>query len=158
MSAILLEEGQTFGPEIIPVDRSLIVRYAGASTDFNPIHWSDRHARAAGMDGVIAHGMWTMGAALGAAISWIGDPARVRSQRARFIRPVPVPDTDEGTEIQVSGTVVAAENGRATIRLEVVNEGQSVLGRVEVQVSNLAPEPVHTAGADTEAPHTEEAA
>jgi acyl dehydratase len=153
MSGIIVEEGQTFGPEIIRVDRSLIVRYAGASTDFNPIHWSDRHARAAGMDGVIAHGMWTMGAALGAAVSWIGDPARVRSQRARFIRPVSVPDTDEGTEIQVSGTVISAGEGLAIIRLEVVNEGQSVLGRVEVQVSNPGPEAAHT-----DAAHTEETA
>ncbi len=136
MSGIVLREGQTFGPSVIPVDRARIVRYAGASTDFNPIHWSDRHARAAGMDGVIAHGMWTMGAALGAVVSWIGDPARVRSQRARFTRPVPVPDTDGGTEIQVSGTVTEVGDGLATIRLDVTHEGQSVLGRVEVQVIN----------------------
>lgn len=135
-TVLRLAEGQTFGPRVIPVDRSLIVRYAGASTDFNPIHWSDRHARAAGMDGVIAHGMWTMGAALGVAISWIGDPARVRSQRARFIRPVPVPDTDEGTRIEVSGTVIKVADDLATIRLDVSHDGQTVLGRVEVQVTN----------------------
>lgn len=134
--ATVLVEGQTFGPRTIPVDRSRIVRYAGASTDFNPIHWSDRHARVAGMDGVIAHGMWTMGAALGAAAGWIGDPGRIRSQRARFTRPVLVPDTDEGTRIEVSGTVIAVADGVATLRLDVSHEGRSVLGRVEVEVSN----------------------
>lgn len=131
-----LSEGTAFPAGTVPVDRARIVRYAGASTDFNPIHWSDRAARAAGMDGVIAHGMWTMGAALGVAVGWIGDPARVRSQRARFTRPVPIPDTEEGTSIQVAGTVIRADEDTATIRLDVTHEGQSVLGRVEVVVDN----------------------
>ncbi len=134
-----LTEGQSFGPRTIGVDRSRIVRYAGASTDFNPIHWSDRHAVAAGMDGVIAHGMWTMGAALGAVVGWIGDPGAIRSQRARFTRPVLVPDTDEGTSIEVSGVVIRADDDSATIKLDVIHNGQSVLGRVEVVVDNQAP-------------------
>ncbi|AXE38100.1 MaoC/PaaZ C-terminal domain-containing protein [Acidipropionibacterium virtanenii] len=134
-----LAEGQTFGPRRIGVDRSRIVRYAGASTDFNPIHWSDRHAVAAGMDGVVAHGMWTMGAALGAVVGWLGDPAAIRSQRARFTRPVLVPDTDEGTSVEVSGTVIRADEDMATIRLDVTHDGRSVLGRVEVVVDNRAP-------------------
>lgn len=131
-----LAEGTAFPAGTVPVDRARIVRYAGASTDFNPIHWSDRAARAAGMDGVIAHGMWTMGAALGVAIGWIGGPARVRSQRARFTRPVPIPDTDEGTSIEVAGHVIKADGDTATIRLDVTHDGQSVLGRVEVVVDN----------------------
>ena len=59
-----IHEGDVLEPVQIPVTRETLVRYAGASTDFNPIHWSDRAARAAGMDGVIAHGMWTAAAAL----------------------------------------------------------------------------------------------
>lgn len=92
--SVQLSEGQTFGPRAINVTRTTLVRYAGASGDFNPIHYSDRAAREAGMDGVIAHGMWTMGAALGTVIEWVGGPERVVSQRARFTRPVQVPDTE----------------------------------------------------------------
>ncbi|WP_130866112.1 MaoC family dehydratase [Acidipropionibacterium timonense] len=132
---MMMTQGQTFGPVRVPVDRSTIVRYAGASTDFNPIHWSDRAARAAGMDGVIAHGMWTMGAALGVVVDWVGDPGRVRSQKARFTRPVLVPDDEEGTAIEVSGTVRAADEHTATILVDVTHDGVAVLGRVEVVVS-----------------------
>lgn len=133
MSALTV--GQTFGPRTIPVTRTTLVRYAGASTDFNPIHHSDRAAREAGMDGVIAHGMWTMGAALGAVVEWVGGPERIRSQRARFTRPVAVPDTAEGTSIEVSATVRKADDETAALALDVTCEGASVLGRVEVVVS-----------------------
>lgn len=132
MSETVLTEGQTFGPVERHVDRATLVCYAGASTDFNPIHWDDAAARRAGMDGVIAHGMWTMGAALAVATTWIGDPRRIRSQRARFTRPVPVPP--EGTSIEVSGTVSKVDGGTATLTLDVRHDGQAVLGRVEVLV------------------------
>lgn len=81
--SVQLSEGQTFGPRAINVTRTTLVRYAGASGDFNPIHYSDRAAREAGMDGVIAHGMWTMGAALGTVIDWVGGLSGwFRSERA----------------------------------------------------------------------------
>ena len=82
--SVQLSEGQTFGPRAINVTRTTLVRYAGASGDFNPIHYSDRAAREAGMDGVIAHGMWTMGAALGTGkIAPSRTPAwAIRSDRA----------------------------------------------------------------------------
>ena len=126
-----LTEGQTFGPRAIGVTRTTLVRYAGASGDFNPIHHSDRAAREAGMDGVIAHGMWTMGAALGAVIEWVGGPEQVLSQRARFTRPVLVPDTKEGASIEVAATVV---DDTAILGVDVKCGGQSVLGRVEVVI------------------------
>ena len=132
--SVQLAEDQTFGPRTINVTRSTLVRYAGASGDFNPIHYRDRAAREAGMDGVIAHGMWTMGAALGAVIDWVGGPERVVSQRARFTRPVQVPDTKEGAAVEVAATVCKASDEMATLALDVRCDGQSVLGRVEVVV------------------------
>ncbi|AOH46012.1 dehydratase [Propionibacterium sp. NM47_B9-13] len=129
-----LTEGQTFGPRTIKVTRTTLVRYAGASGDFNPIHYSDCAAREAGMDGVIAHGMWTMGATLGAVIDWVGGPERVISQRARFTRPVQVPDTKEGAAIEVAAMVRKVSDEAATLAVDVKCNGQSVLGRVEVGV------------------------
>ncbi|MSS46142.1 MaoC family dehydratase [Cutibacterium sp. WCA-380-WT-3A] len=132
--SVKLIEGQTFGPRTISVTRTTLVRYAGASGDFNPIHYSDRAAREAGMDGVIAHGMWTMGAALGAVIEWVGGPERVISQRARFTRPVQVPDTPEGAAIEVAATVRKVSDDAATLSVDAKCNDQSVLGRVEVVV------------------------
>ena len=77
--------------------RGALVRYAGASTDFNPIHWSDRAAADLGLPGVIAHGMLTMGTALRVVTDWCGDPARVLSYYVRFTKPVVVPH-DGGAE------------------------------------------------------------
>ena len=68
--------------------RETLVRYAGASTDFNPIHYSDRAASELGLPGVIAHGMLTMGTALRVVTDWCGDPARVLSYYVRFTKPV----------------------------------------------------------------------
>ncbi|MDU3272812.1 MAG: MaoC/PaaZ C-terminal domain-containing protein [Cutibacterium sp.] len=129
-----LTEGQTFGPRAIGVTRTTLVRYAGASGDFNPIHHSDRAAREAGMDGVIAHGMWTMGAALGVVVHWVADPGRIVSQRARFVRPVLVPDTKEGASIEVAATVRRVVDDTAILGVDVKCGGQSVLGRVEVVI------------------------
>src|SRR2546429_6194814 len=86
------------------VTRADLVRYAGASGDFNPIHWSDRIANGVGLPGVIAHGMYTMALVARAVVEWTGDPAAIVDLRVRFTRPVPVPDTDEGTELVVTAT------------------------------------------------------
>ncbi|CAL8976854.1 hypothetical protein TESS_TESS_01191 [Tessaracoccus sp. O5.2] len=118
------------------VTRSTVVRYSGASTDFNEIHFSDRHARAIGLPGVVAHGMWTMGAGLRVVTDWVGDPARVVSYFVRFTRPVVVPDTDEGTEVVYTGSVTAVADGIATVALTATCGDDAVLGaaRVEVRV------------------------
>ena len=130
-----IQVGQDLPALEIRVTRSVVVRSAGASTDFNEIHFSDRHARAIGLPGVLAHGMWTMGAALGVVVHWVADPGRVVSQRARFVRPVLVPDTDEGTQVIVSGRVTKADDQTATLSLDVTHEGQTVLGRVEIVIT-----------------------
>jgi acyl dehydratase len=109
------------------VRRSDLVRYAGASGDFNPIHWSDRVATAVGLPGVIAHGMFTMALAARAVGEWT-DGAEVVELGCKFTNPVVVPDDDEGVEVQVAGTVKSVEDGLATIALEVTCDGQKVLG------------------------------
>lgn len=122
-------------PELlVPVTRSRIVRYSGASTDFNEIHFSDRHAQAIGLPGVVAHGMWTMGAGLRLVTNWCGDPARVLSYFVRFTRPVVVPDTDEGVGVLYRGEVTAVEDGIATIALTAHCGEESVLGAARVKV------------------------
>ncbi|HEX7189315.1 MAG TPA: MaoC/PaaZ C-terminal domain-containing protein, partial [Actinomycetes bacterium] len=86
--------GQTFA-----VHRADLVRYAGASGDFNVIHWNQRVATSVGLPDVIAHGMFTMALAVRVVTDWAGDPARVVEYGVRFTRPVPVPDDDEGAAV-----------------------------------------------------------
>lgn len=122
-------------PELrVRVTRSLVVRYSGASTDFNEIHFSSRHARALGLPDVVAHGMWTMGAGLRLVTDWCGDPARIASHFVRFTRPVVVPDTDEGTEVVYRGRVTAIEDGLAVIALTAHCGDEAVLGAARVGV------------------------
>src|SRR3954462_4153567 len=106
-----LRAGTTFEPgsrletQEFRVTRADLVRYAGASGDFNPIHRSDRVATSVGLPGVIAHGMFTMALGGGAVPAWTGAPAALVGYQVRFGRPVVVPDDDEGAEVTVRGTV-----------------------------------------------------
>ena len=118
----------------VHVTRERVVRYSGASTDLNPIHFSDRHAQAIGLPGVVAHGMWTMGTALRVVTDWCQDPARVRSYFVRFTRPIQVPDDDEGLLVHFGGAVTAVADGIATIALEATCGDDKVLGAVKVEV------------------------
>ncbi len=115
--------------------RATAVQYAGASTDLNPIHYSDRAAAALGLPGVLAHGMWTMGSALRIVTGWVGDPARVRSYSVRFTKPVVIPDTDDGTEVVVRGTVTKVVDGIVTVTLDTTCRSEKVLGNAVVEVS-----------------------
>lgn len=121
------------------VTRADLVRYAGASGDFNPIHWSDRVAGSVGLPGVISHGMLTMALAGRLVTQWAGDPARVRSYGVRFTRPVVVPDDDEGALVEFSGKVadvVDAEDGNRVARVAITAlfDGKTVLGRATAEV------------------------
>jgi acyl dehydratase len=122
-----LEAGQALDQQTYAVRRSDLVRYAGASGDFNPIHWSDRVATSVGLPGVIAHGMFTMALAARAVATWTGD-AEVVELGCKFTNPVVVPDDDDGVEVVVGGTVKSVADGLATIALEVTCDGQKVLG------------------------------
>lgn len=114
--------------------RATLVRYAGASGDFNPIHYSDFHAKALGLPGVIGHGMLTMGLALRAVTDWAGDPARVHTAFVRFTRPIPVPDDEAGAELVVNGTVTKIAGGVATVQLDVRHGEEKVLGMATAEV------------------------
>jgi acyl dehydratase len=110
------------------VTRGDLVRYAGASGDRNPIHWSDRVATSVGLPGVIAHGMFTMALAARAVDAWAGAPGRVVELGCKFTKPVVVPDDDEGVTVSVAGTVRSVEDGLVTVALEVTCAGERVLG------------------------------
>ncbi|MFV0406684.1 MAG: MaoC/PaaZ C-terminal domain-containing protein [Propioniciclava sp.] len=114
--------------------RGDLVRYAGASGDFNPIHWSDRAARELGLSSVIAHGMLTMGAALRVVTDWLDDPGRVLSYAVRFTKPVVVPDADTGALVTVGATVTAVHDQVATLTLDVRCGDTKVLGAATVEV------------------------
>jgi acyl dehydratase len=121
--------GDVLGPVTVPVGRETLVAYANASGDQNPIHQDEEFARSVGLPDVIAHGMWTMGAAGTVVADWAGDSGRVVEYGTRFTKPVVVPAS--GAEIRVEGTVtsVDAETGRVGVDLTVTAEGQKVLGR-----------------------------
>ncbi|MDQ6687115.1 MAG: MaoC family dehydratase N-terminal domain-containing protein [Actinomycetota bacterium] len=121
-------EGQELAPRRFQVTRADLVRYAGASGDRNPIHWSDRTAAVVGLPGVIAHGMYTMALAAGAVQDWAGGPGRVRELGAKFTKPVVVPDDDEGVELVVTGLVRSVQDGLVRVALEVTCSGEKVLG------------------------------
>jgi acyl dehydratase len=110
------------------VTRADLVRYAGASGDFNPIHWSDRVATSVGLPGVIAHGMYTLALAARALDTWAGEPGRVRELGCKFTKPVVVPDDDAGAEVLVRGTVKNVTGEGVQVALEVTCGGEKVLG------------------------------
>jgi acyl dehydratase len=118
------------------VTRADLVRYAGASGDLNPIHWSDRVATSVGLPGVIAHGMLTMGLAAASVADWAGDPGAVVEYQVRFSRPVVVPDDDTGAEVTVRAKVGAVlDGGRVRVDLTVTSGGEKVLSLARATVA-----------------------
>ena len=128
-----VEVGTELPPLSVPLQRVNLVRYAGASGDFNPIHWSNPAAAALGLPDVIAHGMLTMGTALRVVTDWAGDPARVRSYSVRFTKPVVVPEVG-GTVVTVTGTVTKVADGLATVSVEALGDDGKELGAVTAEV------------------------
>jgi acyl dehydratase len=117
------------------VTRADLVRYAGASGDTNPIHWSDRIATAAGLPGVIAHGMLTMALAGRLLTEWTEDPGAVVEYGVRFARPVVVPDDDAGVTLTVSGVVTdKREDGLFGVELTAKVGDEKVLSQVRAIV------------------------
>jgi acyl dehydratase len=114
----------------LPGHRVNLVMYAGASGDFNPIHWNERFATAVGLPNVIAHGMFTMAEAARVLTDWVGDPGAIEEYGVRFSRPVVVPDDDRGATIEVTGTVAEKLDGnRVRVELVARSDGQAVLTR-----------------------------
>ncbi|WIV58825.1 MaoC family dehydratase [Amycolatopsis nalaikhensis] len=119
----------------VRVTRDQLVRYAGASLDFNPIHWNEAFAKDVGLPDVIAHGMLTMALAGRLVTDWLGDPGRLVDLSARFTRPVVVPNTPEGALVEFSGKVGAVnDDGTARIDLVAKFDGKTVLGKPQALV------------------------
>jgi acyl dehydratase len=131
-----VEVGTALPEQVSRVTRADLVRYAGASGDFNVIHWNERVAREVGLPGVIAHGMLTAGLAARAVTAWAGDPGAVVDFHVRFSRPVVVPDDDTGAEVTVRGRVAALlEDGQVRVDLTVTSGGEKVLSLARAVVA-----------------------
>jgi acyl dehydratase len=130
-----LEVGQQIGSTEFLLTRDSLVRYAGASGDFNPIHYRDDFAKSVGLDGVLAHGMLTMGAAVQVAVDWVGDPGRVIDYGVRFTKPVWV-DAQAGAVLLVTGKVgeIDLENGKVRVDLTASFNETAVLGKAQAWV------------------------
>ena len=131
-----VEVGTELPPQTFTITRADLVRYAGASGDFNVIHWNQRVAQSVGLPDVIAHGMYTMALAARVVTDWAGDPARVVEYGVRFTRSVPVPDDDTGASLEVTGKVAALlDAGRVRVDLTATHDGSKVLGRAQAVVA-----------------------
>lgn len=122
-----LEVGQELARTTVALNRADLVRYAGASGDFNPIHWNDRFATEVGLPGVIAHGMLTMGAAVQLVTDWIGDPTAILDYQTRFAAMVPVPDPAgsapdqaDGAQLNVVASVGKLDAAAGTVRVDLL--------------------------------------
>lgn len=124
-----VEVGTELPARSFPVTRATLVRYAGASGDFNPIHWNEKFAREVGLPDVIAHGMFTMAEAIRVVTDWAGDPGSVVEYGVRFTKPVVVPNDDTGALVEVSAKVaVLLDDNLVRIDLTAMSEGKKVLG------------------------------
>ena len=130
-----LSIGQVVAEKVFKITRDSLVRYAGASGDFNPIHYRDDVAKSVGLPGVLAHGMLTMGASISPVIAWAGSPAAVVDYSVRFTKPVVVPPTGYA-ELKVVATVglIEEENSRVRIDLTTTFEENAVLGKAQAWV------------------------
>ncbi|OWA15957.1 dehydratase [Streptomyces sp. CS159] len=130
-----VEVGTELPARSFPVDRATLVRYAGASGDFNPIHWNEKFAKEVGLPDVIAHGMFTMAEAIRVVTDWTGDPGSVVEYGVRFTRPVVVPNDDRGAVIEVGGKVAAKlDDNTVRVDLTATSGGQKVLGMARAVV------------------------
>jgi acyl dehydratase len=130
-----VQAGTELPPAQYQVTRRDLVRYAGASGDFNVIHWNERIARSVGLPNVIAHGMFTMALAGRFLTEWVGDPGAITEFGVRFSAPVVVPDDDKGATVEVGGTVTERLDGnRVAVDVTARSEGTKVLTRARAVV------------------------
>lgn len=130
-----VEVGTALPTQSFPLHRIDLIRYCGASGDFNVIHWSERIAISVGLPDVIAHGMLTMAEAVRVVTDWVGDPAAVVEYGVRFTRPVVVPDDDTGAVLEVSAVVTELlDDRRVRVQLTAKSGDQTVLGQARAVV------------------------
>jgi acyl dehydratase len=125
--------GEQVAQKDFKITRDSLVRYAGASGDFNPIHYRDDVAQAVGLPGVLAHGMLTMGISISPVIEWLGDPGKVVDYSVRFTKPVVVP-ADGSAVLSVTAIVGAIEEDRLRIDITTIFSGSNVLGKAQAWV------------------------
>lgn len=125
--------GDVVAERTVQLTRESLVRYAGASGDFNPIHYRDDIATAVGLPGVLAHGMLTMGLAVETIVPWLGDAGRILEYGVRFTRPVVV-DPESGADVTIVAKVGAVDEESARIDLTVSSAATTVLGKAQVRV------------------------
>jgi acyl dehydratase len=130
-----LEVGQSIGSQEILLTRDSLVRYAGASGDFNSIHYRDDIAASVGLPGVLAHGMLTMGAAIQVVVDWVGDPGRIVDYGVRFTKPVVV-DPVDGAVLTISGKIgeIDVENNIVRVDISTIYNETAVLGKAQARV------------------------
>ena len=126
--------GDVLAERTVHVTRESLVRYAGASGDFNPIHYRDDVAERVGLPGVLAHGMLTMGLAVETVVPWLGDAGRIVDYGVRFTKPVVV-DPVDGADIHVVATVGAVDEEAARIDLKVTFDETTVLVKAQLRVA-----------------------
>ena len=132
-----LAVGDVVAERTVHLTRESLVRYAGASGDFNPIHYRDDVAERVGLPGVLAHGMLTMGLAVETVVAWAGDAGRILEYGVRFTRPVVV-DAEAGADLVITAKVGALDDDTARIDLTVAFDGTTVLGKAQVRVRRHA--------------------
>ena len=125
--------GDVVAERTVHLTRESLVRYAGASGDFNPIHYRDDVAERVGLPGVLAHGMLTMGLAVETIVPWLGDAGRIAEYGVRFTRPVVV-DAEEGADVAVTARVGEVGDGVARLDLTVTHADATVLGKAQVRI------------------------
>ena len=125
--------GDVIAERTVHLTRESLVRYAGASGDFNPIHYRDDVAERVGLAGVLAHGMLTMGLSVETVVPWLGDTGRILEYGVRFTRPVVV-DAEAGADVSVVATIGAIDEETARIDLTVSHADTTVLGKAQVRV------------------------
>jgi acyl dehydratase len=131
-----LAVGQELPVKEFKITRDSLVRYAGASGDFNPIHYRDDFAQAVGLPGVLAHGMLTMGLAVQTVVDFVGDSGKILDYQVRFTKPVLV-DAKTGAMVSVSAKVIEIDEEAKTARIDLtaVCAELTVLGKAQVRVA-----------------------
>ena len=134
---MIAEIGEVVAEKTYELTRDSLVRYAGASGDFNAIHYRDDVAASVGLPGVLAHGMLTMGFAVQPVVEWIGDSGRILDYQVRFTRPIVVGPVD-GATVTVVAKVGALDDAEVRVDLTVTYNGSTVLGKAQARVSLAA--------------------
>jgi len=130
-----IEVGDELPAQSFPITRADLVRYCGASGDFNVIHWNERVATSVGLPNVIAHGMFTMAEAVRVVTDWLGDPGALLDYGCRFTRPVVVPNDDNGATLTVSAKITEKrDDNTVLITISASCDDSTVLGKAQAVV------------------------